>query len=138
MNYEKSCGAVVYRQSGDRVEYLLLKHKNGNHWGFPKGHVESEESETETALRETYEEAGLRINLKEGFRYQVEYAPKENTWKEVIYFIGEAQDDKVTCQLEEITGHCWADYETALDLLCFENSKQLLRQAHQFLRGSSL
>lgn len=133
MNYEKSCGAVVfYREDGQNL-YLLLKHKNGDHWGFPKGHVEPGETETETTLREVYEEAGLRIRLQDGFSHKVEYSPKESVWKEVIYFIGETLERKVVCQVEEIKEFCWANYDTAMGLLSFENNKQLLRRAHQFL-----
>ena len=38
--YEKSCGAVVYRVEGRTVRILVVKNKNGRHWGFPKGHME--------------------------------------------------------------------------------------------------
>ena len=60
MKKEKSCGAIVYREK-DGVEILLIKHKNGGHWAFPKGHVENKETEEETALREIREETGLTL-----------------------------------------------------------------------------
>ena len=53
MKKEKSCGAVVYRQGETGVEVLIIKHKNGGHWAFPKGHVEKKETEPETALRKS-------------------------------------------------------------------------------------
>ena len=40
--------------------YLLARH-NGGHWSFPKGHVEKNETEKETALREIREETGLNV-----------------------------------------------------------------------------
>ena len=43
---EKSCGAVVYRKGETGMEVLLIKHKNGGHWAFPKGHVEKKETES--------------------------------------------------------------------------------------------
>ncbi|MFQ7061396.1 MAG: NUDIX domain-containing protein [[Clostridium] leptum] len=49
--YEKSCGAVVYRVEGRTVRFLVVKNKNGRHWGFPKGHMEYGESERQTARR---------------------------------------------------------------------------------------
>ena len=36
MKKEKSCGAIVYRQRDSWVEVLLICHKNGGHWAFPK------------------------------------------------------------------------------------------------------
>jgi bis(5'-nucleosidyl)-tetraphosphatase len=133
MKHEKSCGAVVFRRARGLIEYLLLRHNNGNHWGFPKGHVERGETETQTALREIYEEVGLRVKFIDGFRHVVEYAPQENTWKVVVYFLGQAGEDQVTCQWAEIREYRWVDYQTARELLDFENSKILLQEAAGFL-----
>lgn len=132
---EKSCGAVVFHQTGNQIEYLLLRHRNGNHWGFPKGHVEAGETENETALREIYEEAGLRVRLLDGFRQTVEYAPYENSWKQVVYFVGEAKEPKFVCQREEVQECRWVGYEIGLDLLSHENSKGILQAAQRFLEG---
>jgi bis(5'-nucleosidyl)-tetraphosphatase len=135
MRKEKSCGAVVFHQTDHQIEYLLLRHRNGNHWGFPKGHVEAGETENETALREIYEEAGLRVRLLEGFRQTVEYAPYENSWKQVVYFIGEAKEPKFVCQWEEVQECRWVGYEIGLNLLSHENSKGILQAAQRFLQG---
>ena len=61
MTYEKSCGAIVYRKYHGNTEILLIKHINSGHWSFPKGHVENDETEPETAIREIKEETGLDI-----------------------------------------------------------------------------
>ena len=76
MKKEKSCGAIVYRQRDSWVEVLLIRHKNGGHWAFPKGHVEKQETEEETALREIREETGLTVKLNTAFRHMVTYSPK--------------------------------------------------------------
>ena len=52
MKKEKSCGAVVYRDGDAGMEVLLIKHKNGGHWAFPKGNDKPEKRLAETALRE--------------------------------------------------------------------------------------
>ena len=41
MKREKSCGALVYRYEDDALMLLLLRHRHGGHWSFPKGHVEA-------------------------------------------------------------------------------------------------
>ena len=57
MKKEKSCGAVIYREN-DGIEILLLKHKNGGHWAFPKGHVEKKETDEEKGKNYLYKESG--------------------------------------------------------------------------------
>ena len=86
MKKEKSCGAVVYRQGETGVEVLIIKHKNGGHWAFPKGHVEKKETEPETALREIKEETGLKVELDTGFREMVTYSPKPNVMKDCLLY----------------------------------------------------
>ena len=46
----------------NKKQVLLVKQTNG-YYGFPKGHVENNETEIETAKRETKEETNLDIKL---------------------------------------------------------------------------
>ena len=59
MKREKSCGVLVLRRQEEELYVVLLRHRFGGHWSFPKGHVEAGESERQTALREVREETGL-------------------------------------------------------------------------------
>lgn len=87
MNYEKSCGAIVYRKHHGNTEILLARNIKSGHWSFPKGHMEEGETEEETARREIKEETGLDVLLDTGFRETVTYSPKRNTKKTVVYFV---------------------------------------------------
>jgi 8-oxo-dGTP pyrophosphatase MutT (NUDIX family) len=42
---------------------LLVKHPKFNKWVQPGGHIEENETPEETALREVYEETGIRVNI---------------------------------------------------------------------------
>lgn len=58
-------GGVVYRTRGRRVEYLLVQaSKDHGRWVLPKGHIEPDESERETAVREVHEESGVWGSLR--------------------------------------------------------------------------
>ena len=46
--------------------FLLIQQKAG-HYGFPKGHVEKNETEVETAIREIKEETGLEVKIYNNF-----------------------------------------------------------------------
>lgn len=80
---EKSCGAVVYTTKNGEIEYLLVQ-MMGGHYSFPKGHVESGESEEQTALREIKEETDLDVSLDTAFRQSVVYSPYVGCEKEVV------------------------------------------------------
>lgn len=136
MKKEKSCGAVVYRMDGTDLEVLLIKHKNGGHWAFPKGHVEKKETESETALREIKEETDLKVELDTGFRKMVTYSPKPNVMKDVIYFAAKAKKDHARPQPEEVLEICWKVPEEALPLITYATDREVLQAFLEYLRPS--
>lgn len=134
MNYEKSCGGVVYRKNNEFIEYLLILNKKGTangHWGFPKGHVENNESEVETARREILEEAGIHVNIDSNFREMTTYSPRLNVMKDVIYFAAECLSENITLQASEVADFMWCDYKKAMKILV--NDKDILKKANYYL-----
>ena len=127
MKKEKSCGAVLCRKGENGMEVLLIKHKNGGHWAFPKGHVEKKETESETALREIKEETGLKVELDTGFREMVTYSPKPGVMKDVIYFAAKAKKDHARPQPEEVLEICWKAPQEALELVTYATDRQVLQ-----------
>lgn len=137
MNYEYSCGAVVFTRIGGEPHYLLVRAKNqpaGRH-GFPKGHMEPGETEEQTALREISEEVGLRVRLLEGFRAVTEYPLPQlpDTRKRVTFFLAEYENQTITIQESELASYALAPFEKALELTEFADSKRILTEAHAFL-----
>ena len=132
--YEKSCGAVVFTRMNNEIQYLLIRNLTGI-YGFPKGHVEQGETEEQTALREVFEEVGLAVKLVSGFRSEAEHPipQKENTMKQIVYFLGEYSNQEFTYQIEELTDALLTDYETAMTLFQFDSSKRILTEANNFL-----
>lgn len=127
MKKEKSCGAIVFRKGESGPEILLIRHVNGGHWAFPKGHVEKKETEEETALREIREETGLKVSLDTGFREMVTYSPKPGVIKDVIYFAAKAKKDDALPQPEEVMELCWKPAEEALALVTYDTDRDILR-----------
>ena len=133
MTKEKSCGALVYRRQNNITEILILKHRLGGHWSFPKGHVEARETEVQTALREVKEETGLSIRLLDGFRKQVNYSPRPGVDKSVVYFLGFAEDSRTTMQEEEVSEIRWVNINEAQKYLSYNNDKLLLQSAKRYI-----
>ena len=136
MAKEKSCGAIVYNIDDDHPYYLILKHKAG-HWSFPKGHVEGNETEIETALREIKEETGLKVTIDTRIRLINQYQPTTSSFKEVVYFIAKANTNKVICQQEEIESYCWCLFSDAIKLITYENDKRILVKMDEYLRNET-
>ncbi len=134
MPTEKSCGAVIFKVNGER-RYLLL-HYEGGHWDLVKGHVEANESERDTVLRETQEEAGLTdITFIEGYREPINYYYRragKTVYKEVVFYLLESKTDTVRLSREHV-GFDWLRYERAHERLTFKNAKETLRKACEYL-----
>ncbi len=129
MYHEKSCGAIVYRKFHGNTEIRLIKNINTGHWSFPKGHVEGNETEIETALREIKEETSLDVLIDPTFRETVSYYPKRDTLKTVVYFIARAKNYDFTPQAEEIADIRWVDIGYASNILSYDNDKHIVSKA---------
>ncbi len=133
---EHCAGIVLYIDNGGERRYLLLRHRDGGHWSLPKGHIEHDEVPEQAALRETREETGISdIAVVPGFRAVSRYqftrgdVPVD---KDVIYFLGRAGQRDVRISHEH-TDWQWANYQTALATLTYDDTKQVLHQVEQFL-----
>ena len=137
MLHEKSCGAIVYRRFHGNIEILLIKHVNSGHWSFPKGHVEGDETELETARREIKEETGLDVILDQTFRDTVSYSPRRDTQKIVVYFLALARNYDFVPQEEEIAEIRWVDIVRAARMLTYENDKTIVNKARAAIKQHS-
>ena len=125
---EKSCGAIVYNNEG---EVLIVQH-NAGHWDFPKGHVENNETEVETAVREVKEETNIDIQIPNAdYRYEIYYNPKENVNKTVVFFLARNISKKTIKQDAEIKNIGWYSYDEAMDILTYNDAKKLLKLSYE-------
>ena len=131
---EKSCGMVVFKRE-DNQDYVLLVHHNLGHWGLPKGHVEDNETEVETALRETLEETGVKVRKIGNFRKAITYKPKENAMKDVIFFIGEPDNNELIPQLSEVQEAVFVEESEAINLISHDDEKKLLMDAIHYYKN---
>lgn len=126
--YENSCGAIVFNENTEKI--LLVKMHNGN-WGFPKGHIENNETKEETAIREVHEETNVNIKIIPNFEREIKYIPNEKTIKKVTIFAGITQDEDVKIDTFEIEAFQWCTYEEALKLVTYKLQKDVLEKARK-------
>lgn len=134
MNWEKSCGAIVFTRKAGQLLFVIVEEPSGA-CSFPKGHMEGNETEMETARREIGEETGLQPEFLNGFRQQEEYhlSEKPGTWKRVTYFLAEFGDEPLIPQEGEIRKVYLLPYEQACRLIPHENTRRILTAAYDFL-----
>ena len=110
---------------GER-EYLLVEARSSpGVWVLPKGHIEPGETPEVAAVREVQEEAGVRaaVVAQAG---ESEYAVDGQPVCTIFFLMryeGEASR-------HEDRALAWRRYEDALRLLCFDDTKRVLMQAH--------
>lgn len=135
MPVEKSAGAVIFRKEKDKIFYLFLCCQSG-HLDFPKGNIEKGEKLNKTVRREVKEETKIEdIKFIPGFKKWIKYFYKlknKNIFKIVIFFLAETKTKEVKISSEHI-GFKWLSYKEAISQLVFENAKEVLRNANQFL-----
>lgn len=132
MRKELSCGIIAYHKHADGLKFLVLKHGEG-HWAFAKGHVEGQESEMETAMRELHEETGLIVKPDPNLRLVTNYEPKPGISKDVVYFCGEAKSMDLKLQVEEIQEGQWLLYDEANSIITFPSDKELLEEVYAYV-----
>ena len=135
---QTSAGVVLFRNVSHEKSFLLLNYPQG-HWDFIKGKMEQNETPHETALRETKEETGISdIEFIDGFEENIEYNFKfkhEDVHKKVIFFLAKTNEKNIQLSHEH-NDYIWLEYNDALKKTTFENAKNVLSKAHEFLSST--
>ncbi len=133
--FERAAGYVLFRERGGRREYLLVRNRNGRHWGFPKGRIEAGESPEEAARREVAEEVGIHRLRPVPFTRTINYSFIRNgrlIHKEVTYFLAEAGEEGILND-RELVEMRWLPYERALATLTYPEQRGVLKEADEAL-----
>ena len=122
----------MYTNSDGERKYLLIKNISG-HIGFPKGHIEKGEGEKDTALREVYEETGVKTTIIDGFRETYNYLINGFIHKKAVYFLAAFDEKDICMNIREISEYKLLNFEQALAALNFKHDKDILRKAEELL-----
>ncbi len=130
-----SFGIIPLKHDGEwRV--LLICHKAGTFWSFPKGHADPGEEPYLAAKRELLEETGLSVEkllsdlpIEEAYVFR---GPKGLIHKTVSYYIAKVSG-VLNLQPEEVEEAEWLSFEEAQKKLTLPQAKEVLRKATEFL-----
>ena len=130
----ESFGIVAFLNEEGAWKVLLILHREGNHWGFPKGKANPGETSLQAAMRELNEETGLEVTevlrenpLTEQYQFR---RRKDFIIKTVQYFPAFVKGD-LKIQQEEIREAKWLTIPEALHQLTFKEARHILQE---FLR----
>ena len=134
---EYSYGIILYKKNSS-LKFLLLKRSEG--WlDFPKGHIEKNETEIEAAIRETFEETGIKINpddIDRKFSYSMCYKfqrGNDMVIKHVKMFLSKINDNASIRISAEHSGYIWLDYNDCMKNLSHENQREMIKNVYEYL-----
>lgn len=136
MKEAESSGVIPFRTTRGKIEYLVLKSRTRD-WEFPKGSIENDEELQQTALRELEEETSLDgVKLINGFKDEYTYifeSDNNTIHKTVHLFLGHSNQASAEISKEH-TDYQWRTYEQARNTLTHDSTKEILDNAHKFLK----
>jgi bis(5'-nucleosidyl)-tetraphosphatase len=135
---QHSAGIVVFRDSDSDRLFLLLDY--GRHWDFAKGHLEAGEDPRTAAIRELKEETGITdADILHGFEREVLYyfrdQKKRLIRKTVTYYAAKTQTSQIVLSDEHVGGE-FLPFDQAVKRITFASSRQILKQASEFLNAT--
>lgn len=140
-----SAGGLVFRETGDLIETLLCARARPGFqgedapltWRLPKGTPERGETVEQTARREVQEETGVHVNVlapitsiryffvghDDGIRYD----------KTVYFYLMEPMGGSTSDHDAEFDVVEWWNYEEAVELLEYDNEREVLEAARSLI-----
>jgi ADP-ribose pyrophosphatase YjhB (NUDIX family) len=121
-------GAVVYRGSREKRQYLIITSARGNGWVLPKGRVEDGETLIEAATREVREESGV-VGRIVG---QLGVVRRRRGKVRAKFFLMRRLHESESREARRVR---WLEVEDALERLSRADARALLDKAHRLLNG---
>jgi ADP-ribose pyrophosphatase YjhB (NUDIX family) len=136
---EHSAGGVVTRQVDGRTEVALIRPQGRpeGHWVLPKGLVEAGERPVDAAVREVFEETGLRAEAiaslpSSNYIYR---RASERVFKIVEWWLMRALDGEIGAIEEamrvEVSDARWFPLDEAQGLLAYPGERALIAPARE-------
>jgi ADP-ribose pyrophosphatase YjhB (NUDIX family) len=139
-NHTYSAGGVVVNPDG----HILIVNQNYHSWSFPKGHIDPGEDELTAAIREIYEESGvkdLELVTKLGsfgrFRIGKSGSVDQHEYKTITLFHFRTEQYELAPQDADNPEARWVQVEEVTGLLSHPADQEFFRSIQDQLKEKS-
>lgn len=133
--YAISAGGVAFRRRNATIEIALIRTSEERKWQLPKGLMDPGETAEETALREVREEAGIVCEILAPigtieYSFFANYSGiRKRYQKQVHFFLMRYISGNVLDHDHEVEEVIWIESGRAIEMLEFENEKEVATRA---------
>ena len=130
-----SAGGVVHRTEAGRLEVALVRRRQPPLWALPKGTPDSGETLAETAIRETCEETGLKVEIEQPISAITYYFIHGRTrfHKTVHFFLMRPIGGRLEDHDDEFDEVGWFHIDEALQLMTHATEREVVQRAVELL-----
>lgn len=118
-------GAVLRPRAGGGVEICVVHRPRYDDWSLPKGKLARGESFEEAALREVFEETGIRARLRQELP-EVRYRDHRDRPKLVRYWLMDVAFDTPFRPNDEVDELAWLEIPIAATRVTYEHDQELI------------
>ena len=130
-----SAGGVVHRSEAGRLEIVLVRRRVPPLWALPKGTPDAGETLAETAIRETSEETGLKVEIEEPISSITYFFVHGRTrfHKTVHFFLMHAMGGRLEDHDHEFDEVRWVAIDEALKIMTHATERNVVERAAELL-----
>jgi 8-oxo-dGTP pyrophosphatase MutT (NUDIX family) len=133
----EQAAALPYRRTNGRLELCLITSTDDGRWILPKGIIDPGDTAAETALKESFEEAGVRGALSPVPLGRYQYAWHEQIILTVEVYLLEVDRVEESWDEMAVRTRRWCTVDEALELLADHPGLELVVAAVAQLQGRS-
>jgi len=129
---EFSAGGLIV-EDGKLLIVFMHNLSGKNVWTFPKGHIEKGETNHTAALREVFEETGIKCEIIDNREFYIsEYSFHKNGHnvdkKVYWYLMKPVEKTGKILTPQEILNTLWVNYDQAIEKLEYKSDKEILKK----------